>query len=55
VKRSAHVRAAVAKSREARLRGVERRLTAHLRFLKRRDREGYESLVGVLRRVVAKS
>jgi hypothetical protein len=52
VKRTASVRAAVAKSREARLRAVERRLVGHLRYLRRHDRAGYEALVGMIRRVV---
>jgi len=48
------VRRAVAKSRATRLRTVERRLVAHLRLLERHDRAGYEALVGMLRRVVAR-
>ncbi len=51
-RRPESVRAAVARSREARLRRVERRLAAHLRFLLRRDPAGHDALVGMLRRVV---
>lgn len=49
----ASVRAAVAKSRASRLRAVERRLGAQLRYLKRWDPAGYAALVGMLRRVSA--
>lgn len=42
------VRAAIAKSREARLGAVERRLTASLRYLRRHDRAGYDALVAML-------
>jgi hypothetical protein len=52
VRRPESVRRAVARSREARLRAVERGLTRHLRFLWRHDRDGYDALVGMLRRVV---
>jgi hypothetical protein len=45
------VRVAVAKSREARLRAVERRLGAYLRLLRRRDPNGHAALVAMLRRV----
>ena len=48
----ASVRAAVARSREARLRAVERRLVGNLRYLRRHDRAGYEAMVGMLRRGV---
>jgi hypothetical protein len=54
VTRSASVRRAVAKSRECRLRTVERRLLGHLRFLKRHDRDGYRALVEMLGRVVGR-
>lgn len=47
------VRAAVARSREARLRAVERWLGAHLRFLRRKDPDGHAALVDTLRRVIA--
>jgi hypothetical protein len=53
VKRPASVRAAVAKSRETRLGAVERRLTGHLRFLKRHDPDAHAAYVACLRRVVA--
>lgn len=53
-RRSASVRAAVAKSREQRLRRVERRLLANLRYLKRHDRDAHAALVALLRRVVAR-
>jgi hypothetical protein len=52
VKRPAHVRAAVAKSRAARLRAIERRLVGQLRFLRRRDPDGHTALVACLRRIV---
>lgn len=52
-RRPESVRAAVAKSREARLRRIERGLLGHLRFLKRRDPDGHAALVGMLRRVIA--
>lgn len=52
MKRPASVRAAVAKYREARLRAIERRLVGQLRFLRRKDPDGYDALVGMLRRVV---
>lgn len=55
MRRPASERAAVAKSREARLLAVERRLVGQLRHLWRRDRDGYEALVAVLRRVVGQS
>jgi len=45
-------RRAVARSRQARLRAVERRLLARLRYLRRHDPAGYAALVGMLRRVV---
>jgi hypothetical protein len=38
VKRAASLRAAIARSREMRLRATERRLLGHLRYLKRHDR-----------------
>jgi len=51
-RRPESVRRAVVKSCEARLRAVERRLAGHLRFLCRKDPDGYAALVGMLRRVV---
>ncbi len=51
-RRAESVRAAVARSREARLRRVERRLVAHLRFLLRRDPAAHAALVAMLRRMV---
>jgi hypothetical protein len=42
----------VAKSREARLRSIERGLTAHLRYLRQYDRAEHDALAGMLRRVV---
>jgi hypothetical protein len=44
VKRPASVRAAVAKSREARLRAMERNILATLRYLRRRDPDGHAAL-----------
>lgn len=52
MKRPASVRRAVAKSRNARLRAVERRLVGRLRYLRRHDRDGYDALMGLLRRVI---
>ena len=46
------VRAAVAKSREARLRAVERGLTRHLRYLKRHAPEAHAATVAMLRRAI---
>ncbi|HWO25259.1 MAG TPA: hypothetical protein VNO30_41250 [Kofleriaceae bacterium] len=46
------MRAAVAKSREARLRAVERRLLAHLRYLRRHDPLAHDALIRLLHRVV---
>jgi hypothetical protein len=45
----ASVPAAVAKSREARLRAVERRLNAWLTYLRRHGRDEYAALVALLR------
>lgn len=53
-RRPASVRAAVAKSRETRLRAVERRLLARLAFLRRHDRDGHAALVALFRRVLAR-
>jgi hypothetical protein len=53
VSRPASVRAAVARSREARLRAVERRLVGHLRYLRRRDPLAHDALIRRLHRVVA--
>lgn len=50
--RPASVRAAVARSREARLRVVERRLMGHLRYLWRRDPLAHDALIRLLHRVV---
>ena len=47
------MRAAVAKSREARLRAVERRLVGHLRYLRRRDPLAHDALIRLLHRAVA--
>jgi len=52
-RRPESVRAAVARSREARLRAVEGRLVGHLTYLRRRDPDGHAALVGMLRRVIA--
>ena len=49
-----HVRRAVAKSREARLRRMEQVVGGHLRFLRRHDRDAYEAFMGMLRRVVGR-
>lgn len=53
MKRPANARATVAKSRATRLRDIERRRGAHLRFLRRKDPDGHAALVGMLQRVVA--
>jgi hypothetical protein len=53
VRRPASVRAAVARSREARLRAVERRLVGHLRYLRRLDPLAHAGLIRLLHRVVA--
>jgi hypothetical protein len=49
-----HVRRAVAKSREARLRRVERVVSEHLRYLKRHDPDGHVALVACLRRIASR-
>lgn len=54
MKRPAHVRAAVAKSRETRLRAVERRLNARLAYLRRHGCDEYAALVALFRRLVEK-
>jgi len=46
------VRRAVARSRAVRLRAVERRLTRHLRFLKRHDPDGHVARLSMLRKVI---
>jgi hypothetical protein len=53
-RRPESVRRAVAKSRAARLGAIERRLVGHLRFLRRKDPDGYTALVETLRRVTGK-
>src|SRR5688572_25341185 len=53
-RRDASVRAAIERSRGARLRRVERRLVGHLRYLRQHDRAGYRALVALLRRAVAR-
>lgn len=53
MRHSAGVRAAIARSREARLRAVERRLMGHLRYLRRRDPLAHDALIRLLHRVVA--
>jgi len=55
VKRSASVRAAVARSRESRLKAMERVVGAHLRYLKKHDRAAFEAFVACLRRVVGRA
>jgi uncharacterized membrane protein YccC len=52
VKRPESVRRAVAKSREARLTAVERRLGVHLRYLARHDPDERDQLAACLRRIV---
>lgn len=54
MRRTSSVRAAVAKSREARLRAVERRLNARLAYLRRHGRDEYAALVALFRRLVKK-
>ncbi len=46
------IRAAVAKSRESRLRAIERGLNAQLDYLHQNDRDGHDALVDVLKRVL---
>lgn len=53
-RRSASVRAAVARSRALRIRAMERRLCARLGRLRRLDRAEHDELVAMLRRVVAR-
>lgn len=53
MRRPASVRAAVARSREARLRAVERRLMGHLHYLRRHDPLAHDALIRLLHRVVA--
>lgn len=48
------VRAAAARSRESRLRAIERRLLAALSYLYRHDRPAHDQLVACLRRIVAR-
>lgn len=52
MRRPTSVRAAVARSRESRLRAVERRLMGHLRYLRRRDPLAHDALIRLLHRVV---
>lgn len=52
--RAAAVRAAVARSREARPRAIERRLLAALTYLHRHDRPAHDQLVASLRRVLSR-
>jgi hypothetical protein len=52
-RRPESVRRAVAKSRAARLRDVERRLVGHLAYLRRHDPDGHAANVGMLRRIIA--
>jgi len=55
VKRSASVRRAVARSRQARLRRVERVVVEHLEYLRRHDPEAHAAFVECLRRVVERA
>jgi len=53
-RRPASIRAAVARSREARLQAMERRVAGHLRYLRRYDPDGHAAFVAALRRVIAR-
>jgi len=52
-RRPASIRAAAVRSREARLRAMERRVAGHLRYLRRHDPDGHAAFVAALRRILA--
>jgi hypothetical protein len=55
ITRAASGRAAVARSRAARLQAVERLLVARLAYLRRHGRAEFRALVALLRRVVTRA